>query len=205
LTARIHPGIAALSVVIFVTAVLLILQNYHRRPTTTPVLRPQETTTLPHPQETTPAPHPQEILPETPKSQASLVGVARVIDGDTIDIRGTHIRLTGIDAPETKQTCQLGGETYACGQRATEALIVFLGARPVRCLETGKDRNQRIVARCHVDSVDVGSWMVEHGWAIAFRKYSMEYVGAEERARAQKLGMWAGTFTMPEEWRRTKR
>ena len=45
--------------------------------------------------------------------------------------------------------------------------------------------------------------MVEHGWAVAFRKYSLAYVAAEESARAAKRGIWAGTFTMPEEWRRT--
>jgi len=36
-----------------------------------------------------------------------IVGWARVIDGDTIDISGTRIRLDGIDAPESSQTCLL--------------------------------------------------------------------------------------------------
>jgi endonuclease YncB( thermonuclease family) len=45
--------------------------------------------------------------------------------------------------------------------------------------------------------------MVENGWAIAFRKYSLEYVKAEESARAKKAGIWAGTFVPPEEWRRS--
>jgi endonuclease YncB( thermonuclease family) len=34
-----------------------------------------------------------------------LVGQASVIDGDTLEIHGTHIRLWGIDAPETTQLC----------------------------------------------------------------------------------------------------
>jgi endonuclease YncB( thermonuclease family) len=67
--------------------------------------------------------------------------------------------LTGIDAPETKQTCEANGQSYACGEQATEELIVLLGARPVECTEKCKDRYQRIIATCQVDSTDVGAWM----------------------------------------------
>ena len=128
-----------------------------------------------------------------------------MVDGDTVNIRGVAIRLNGIDAPETKQTCELNGQAYSCGTKATEALITLLGGQPIECTETGKDRRGRTVANCRVGSTDIGTWMVEHGWAVAFRKYSMEYVAAEERARATKIGIWAGTFTMPEEWRKIKR
>jgi endonuclease YncB( thermonuclease family) len=34
------------------------------------------------------------------------VGLASVVDGDTIDIHGTRIRLWGIDAPESDQLCR---------------------------------------------------------------------------------------------------
>ena len=36
---------------------------------------------------------------------ADITGKPRVIDGDTIEIAGERIRLHGIDAPESKQTC----------------------------------------------------------------------------------------------------
>src|SRR5215218_3460822 len=36
---------------------------------------------------------------------AELQGLATVIDGDTLEIGGRHVRLFGIDAPETGQTC----------------------------------------------------------------------------------------------------
>lgn len=148
---------------------------------------------------------------EPPAAQSSLTapakplaGIARVVDGDTIVIRGAYIRLNGIDAPETKQSCEANGRAYPCGQQATEALIAFLAGRPTECTEVTKDRYQRIVARCQAESIDVGNWMVEHGWAIAYRKYSTEYVEAEQRAHIQKIGIWAGTFVQPEEWRRVK-
>jgi endonuclease YncB( thermonuclease family) len=48
-------------------------------------------------------------------------GQARVIDGDTLVIAGQHIRLDGIDAPETKQVCKRDGDRR-CGlaSRAVE-------------------------------------------------------------------------------------
>src|SRR5277367_4331498 len=72
------------------------------------------------------------------------------------------------------------------------------------CTAKGKDRYERIIATCLVDSTDVNGWMVEHGWAVAYRKYSMEYASVEDQARAAKLGIWAGTFELPEDWRRQK-
>ncbi len=53
---------------------------------------------------------------------ADITGPARIIDGDTIDIAGERIRLHGIDAPESGQTCVADGVTWPCGQSATAAL-----------------------------------------------------------------------------------
>ena len=189
MAARVHPGIAVLAVVAGLTAALLLLQSLNHKDAATVSTPPVA-----------------QLLPpaaQTAHTQSNS-GIARVIDGDTIEVRGTHIRLDGIDAPESKQTCEANGRTYACGKQATEALIVLLGAQPVECTETSRDRYQRIIAKCRVESTDLGAWMVEHGWAVAFRRYSLEYVGAEDRARTAKLGLWAGTFEMPEDWRRQK-
>jgi endonuclease YncB( thermonuclease family) len=58
-----------------------------------------------------------------------------------------------------------------------------------------------MVAICEVDGADIGRWMVEQGHAIAYRKYSMAYVPAEDQARAAKAGLWAGEFQNPAEYR----
>ena len=64
-----------------------------------------------------------------------ITGTARIVDGDTIWISDTKIRLWGIDAPETKQTCTRDGKPWRCGEAATEALRQFIGTTapsPVR-------------------------------------------------------------------------
>ena len=38
-------------------------------------------------------------------SLADISGLPRIIDGDTIEISGERIRLHGIDAPESSQSC----------------------------------------------------------------------------------------------------
>ena len=54
-------------------------------------------------------------------------------------------------------------------------------------------------------SEDLNRWMVEQGWAVAYRRYSMDYVQAEEAARATGRGLWSSSFEMPWDWRKTAR
>jgi endonuclease YncB( thermonuclease family) len=58
------------------------------------------------------------------------------------------------------------------------------------------------VARCEVGGTDLGAWLVEQGWALAYRRYGSAYVAQEDRARAGRRGLWAGTFVPPWAWRR---
>jgi endonuclease YncB( thermonuclease family) len=83
------------------------------------------------------------------EAAAPIIGRASVIDGDTIEIRGQRIRLFGIDAPESRQTCtDAQGAGYRCGQRAAQALDYRISESPVTCEPKDKDRYGRIVAVC---------------------------------------------------------
>jgi endonuclease YncB( thermonuclease family) len=132
-------------------------------------------------------------------------GDARVIDGDTIVINGKHIRLQGIDAVESAQTCGRDGGRWPCGRHAGFALARFIHGRALECRAVDRDDYGRIVAICFADGVDINEWMVREGWAVAYRKYSTAYVEAEESARAAKRNIWSGTFTMPEAYRHKRR
>ncbi len=140
-------------------------------------------------------------------SAQNIIGTSSVIDGDTIEIRGERIRLHGIDAPESGQRCQDGnGQQWRCGQQAALFLSDALGRSTVTCGVTDVDQYDRAVAVCSTAKVpDVNALMVLEGWALAYRKYSMDYVELERQAAADKRGMWTGEFTEPWEWRRGKR
>jgi endonuclease YncB( thermonuclease family) len=130
-----------------------------------------------------------------------LVGRASVIDGDTLELRGERVRLWGIDAPESRQLCERAGERWRCGQAAALALDAWLAGRTVRCEGRDRDRWQRLIALCRVAGEDVGRWLVRNGHALAFRRYSRDYVGEEELARADRVGVWEGSFALPWAWR----
>ncbi len=57
---------------------------------------------------------------------ADVGGVASVIDGDTLEIRGQRIRFHGIDAPESRQLCRRDGKPWQCGKDAANALTAAL-------------------------------------------------------------------------------
>jgi endonuclease YncB( thermonuclease family) len=145
------------------------------------------------------------LPPPTAGADAELVGVASVIDGDTIEIHGRRVRLHGIDAPESGQTCLDGkGRQWRCGQRAALALQELIGRRTLTCHERDVDRYGRVVAQCFVGETDINQWLVAQGLALAYRRYSRNYVAAEDQAREARFGMWAGTFEPPWEWRRRR-
>ena len=141
-------------------------------------------------------------VPLAAAAPAVITGSAAVVDGDTLDINDYRIRLYGIDAPESAQTCRdSGGRDYRCGLSATRALSDRIAGRAVSCEARDIDRYDRVVAVCRAAGEDVNRRLVSEGWAVAYRRYSRDYVGAEEAARVAQRGLWAGTFTAPEEWR----
>jgi endonuclease YncB( thermonuclease family) len=133
---------------------------------------------------------------------ATLAGAAVVVDGDTIEIGGQRIRLEGIDAPETAQTCERSsGGPWPCGIEATRALRALLVNADVACDSGGHDKYGRVLATCFADGKDINATMVRTGNAWAFVKYSATYLAEQKTAQASKLGVWEGTAVAPWEYR----
>jgi endonuclease YncB( thermonuclease family) len=62
-----------------------------------------------------------------------------------------------------------------------------------------------MIGRCYVQGDDIEAWMVLNGWALAYRRYSTDYVDEEAVAQDAQVGLWSGEFVPPWEWRRGKR
>ena len=137
--------------------------------------------------------------------QADVAGRARVIDGDTIEVGSVRIRLFGVDAPESAQSCLEGSRRWPCGEQATRALVGRIDGESVACEERDRDRYGRVVAVCRHRAQDVNAWLVREGWALAYRRYSTAYVGEQADAKAAKRGVWRGEFVPPWDWRRGDR
>lgn len=135
-----------------------------------------------------------------------IYGIAVAGDGDSLTVGGTSVRLFGIDAPEFGQMCNRAGGPWPCGQAASDHLRNLVTGREVRCVPVGIDDFDRTLARCStISGVDINRGMVASGNAVAFRRYSMDYVSAEDAARNAKRGLWSGTFDMPSEVRAVAR
>lgn len=137
-------------------------------------------------------------------------GYPRVIDGDSLEIRKTSIRLEAIDAPELRQTCEnRSGTPYACGVESRDRLLHKIDGKRVACSIYGKDRFGRSLGYCWIDRQGQGladslnAWMVRSGQALAYRQFSKVFVPEEEYARSHNVGVWSGKFVEPWVWRKT--
>jgi endonuclease YncB( thermonuclease family) len=130
---------------------------------------------------------------------SELVGQASVIDGDTLEIHGTRVRLWGIDAPETNQLCR-GDDSlpYRCGATAANKLDQFIARRAVHCAPRDIDRYGRTIASCAAGTVDLGEWLVSEGLALDWPRYSKgRYSPAQRDAERVARGIWAGSYVEP--------
>ena len=140
-------------------------------------------------------------------------GNAKIIDGDTIKINSKKIRLHGIDAPEFKQMCKKTYLTivfftftkdYPCGKISTQKLQKKINNKVITCKILDIDRYKRLIGECYKRNLNLNSWLVSNGHAVAYRKYSKKYISNEINAKNEKKGVWQGKFEMPWDYRRKK-
>lgn len=130
-----------------------------------------------------------------------LRGPFHVIDGDTLSVAGERLRLQGIDAPEIDQTCEDDrGTDWHCGEEA-RTLLARLAALPAaECLSRERDRYRRLLVRCHSGTTNINGTLVRRGLAVASGRYAEE----QEAARRERLGLWAGKFEQPRDFRASR-
>jgi len=131
------------------------------------------------------------------------VGPARVIDGNTVEVGGTRLKLAQMDAPALGQSCSRFDARYNCGREAAEELGRIIEGHPLRCTPAGNDTARGPLYRCWAGDLDVGRELVRRGWAIVANGYL--YSTDENRARETRRGLWAGDFQRPADWRRERK
>ncbi|TXR49450.1 thermonuclease family protein [Phyllobacterium endophyticum] len=109
-----------------------------------------------------------------------------IVDGDTLSIDGTKLRIVEIDTPETyKSRCE---KELVLGLKAKERLRTLLDQGPVHYEASATDRYGRILARVYVDlddgPVDVGETLITEGFALPYRP------GPQDKLR--RLRVWCG-------------
>lgn len=97
-------------------------------------------------------------------SATTISGRAYVIDGDTIVVQKTQVRLFGIDAPELN---------HPYGKKAKWELVNLCKGKTVRAEVSVQDVHGRVVAKCYLsDGRDLSAEMVKAGLAIDWPKFS---------------------------------
>ncbi|WP_245601453.1 thermonuclease family protein [Sedimentitalea nanhaiensis] len=87
-----------------------------------------------------------------------------MIDGDTIVISGTKIRIAGIDAPELD---------HPWGKKSKFAVIKMCKGEVVTAEISEDISYDRVVAKCFLpDGTDIAAELVKQGLALDWPKYS---------------------------------
>ena len=129
-------------------------------------------------------------------------GQPRVIDGDTLEIRGERIRLFGVDTPELGQPWWDGdGREQDAGLSAKEALSELVEGKRLAVNVLREDQYRRSVAIVKVDGRDVARSLVKRGLAFA-SPGSSRYRRTEKSARRRRRGFWQGEVMMPWDFRK---
>lgn len=127
-----------------------------------------------------------------------VTNVVTAVDGDSLRSGDLDIRLVGIDAPEFNQTCRKNQDPYQCGRRSHAFLKELLASSgEATCFGEGHDKFGRLLAECFVEETNLNAAMVASGWAISFGGYERQ----EANAKHNGLGLWAGEFDTPRDWR----
>lgn len=120
-----------------------------------------------------------------------------VVDGDTLRLRDTVVRLLGVAAPARGTGCGQGsGAPVDCGSRASVILAGLVSHGRTECRLDGHDASGRPLGLCRSGGVEINRAVVESGWAAA-EPDQPSLDAAEHAAQAQRRGLWAAGIARP--------
>ncbi len=136
---------------------------------------------------------PAELFGRVPAVTGTVnVPAARVavVDGETLLLNETIVRLFGVAAPARGQACE-GSAGTDCGAASAAALAGLVRDRDVTCQLAGRDREGFARGICQAAGTELNRAQVAAGWARV-RGDAPALDEAQAAARAARLGLWRG-------------
>jgi endonuclease YncB( thermonuclease family) len=136
---------------------------------------------------------PAELLGRVPPLTGTVTAASErvaVVDGETLVLNETVIRLEGVAAPARGQACQSAeAAVIDCGAQSAAALAGLIRGHSVACRLDGRDHEGFPRAICEAAGLELNRAQVTAGWARA--RADMPGLAAEEAAaRAARRGLW---------------
>jgi len=131
------------------------------------------------------------FLPARPAAAAEVVSYALVQPDAALKVSGKIFQLYGLYIPPSGQVCERHIRPTRCGSRAAVALESkiqgFVACRPVR---RNPDRSYAAFCRTRFEGEDLGSYLIQEGWALALPHAPFAYHALERIARQHGRGVW---------------
>src|SRR5262249_14547302 len=128
-------------------------------------------------------------------------GQPTIVSSSSLTVNGKRIVFFGVDPLMPKNPCNIGPRVWDCGTAAFRTLMNLVGREPVMCEPQVLDMFSRVFAKCTVNGQDIAMALVEAGMAVAFPAENKAYAEAGQKGKAEKKGMWQGTFMTPSDFR----
>jgi endonuclease YncB( thermonuclease family) len=136
---------------------------------------------------------PAELFGRVPVLTGTMTAPAprvAVVDGETLLLNETIIRLFGVSAPARGQACDgEDGKGMDCGAAAAAALAGLVRGRDVSCRLAGRDGEGFARGVCEAAGTELNRAQVVAGWARV-RGEAQGLDGAEAAAKAARRGLW---------------
>lgn len=149
---------------------------------------------LPYAKATDPLPSESPPVQE-PKEQPKIKRFYRVVvaDAGTLKSGETTIRIADLEALDEDARCDAAdGKAWPCGRMGRAALARLIRARAVDCAVAREDDGdaKEVSAQCTVGWIDIGEWLVRHGWARPGKAAAKRYAQELDAAQKARAGLW---------------
>ncbi len=134
------------------------------------------------------APAPAETPPATSDGKDSVELLRPTVENaGMLSFGKRRLQIAGVIATPADKSCGSQGKQWPCGMMAKTALRLYLRNRTVDCDLPSDAWEDMATAACRLGQQDIGTWLVENGWAEAQPGSSLAAAG--DKAKQAKAGI----------------